>query len=169
MPEQSISIKEFMNYESYNPKISSFKQLHIPTIIYGCALQVGLVVEEHHTYNYIIDDMDAYPYGQEAVLAADRDLILKNNFAYPIIMVLAYESQNNSHRLTCKIYHVESLEYTYIKSIIERHDEYYNVKVYRVYANDSGGVLSRTLLEEHTYPVPFEIIRKEDEIIEPID
>ena len=119
--------------------------------------------------SYITDEMKPYPYGQEAVLSADKDLVIKNDFAYPVILVLSYENDNNANRLTCKIYYVESLEYTYIKSVIERHDEIYNVKVYRVYANDTGGVLSRKLLEELTYPVPSEILIKEQEIIEQID
>lgn len=154
MPGQSISIKDFMMYDVYNPKIDSFKSLHVPTIIYGCALQVGLNVDEHHVPYYITDDMIFYPLGQEAILAADRDLVITNNFDYPVILALNFEDDDFTYRLTCKIYTVEHLEYTYPKSVIEEHDEMYEVKVYRVYANDTGGVLSRTLLEQHEYPVP---------------
>ena len=169
MPGQSLSIKEYINYGNYTPMTYRFKQLHVPSVIYGCVLQVGLTIEEHHAASYITDEMKPYPYGQEAVLSADKDLVIKNDFAYPVILVLSYENDNNANRLTCKIYYVESSEYTYIKSVIERHDEIYNVKIYRVYANDTGGVLSRKLLEELTYPVPSEILIKEQEIIEQID
>ncbi len=169
MPGQSLSIKEYINYDNYAPLTYRFKQMHVPTIIYGCALQVGMTIEEHHTADYIADEMKNYPYGQEAVLSADKDLVIKNDFSYPVIMVLAYENENGAQRFTCKIYYVESLDYTYIKSVIERHDTLYTVNVYRVYANDTGGVLSRTLLEEATYPVPQEILNKEQEIIEQFD
>lgn len=154
MPGQSLSVKDFMLYDVYSPKIDSFKSLHVPSIIYGCALQAGLQIDEHHVPYYITDDMQFYPLGQEAILAADRDLVITNNFSYPVIIALSYEDANFTYRLTCKIYTVEWLEYTYPKSVIEEHDGMYIVKVYRVYANDTGGVLSRTLLEEHEYPVP---------------
>ena len=169
MPGQSLSIKEYINYDSYMPLTYRFKQLHVPTIIYGCAMQVGLTAEEHHTADYIADEMKNYPYGQEAVLSADKDLILKNDFSYPVIMVLAYENDNGAQRLTCKIYYVESLEYTYVKSYIEEHDTFYNVKVYRIYTNDANEVLKSTMLLETTYPIPQEILNKEQEIIEEIN
>jgi len=168
MPGQSLSIKDFMLYDAYEPQIDSFKSLHVPSIIYGCALQVGLTIDEHHVPYYITDDMGFYPLGQEAILAADRDLVITNNFSYPIIVALSYEDDNFCYRLTCKIYTVESLEYTYAKSLIEEHDGMYQVKVYRVYANDTGGVLSRTLLEEHEYPIPPKANDIEEEIVEQI-
>ena len=84
-------------------------------------------------------------------------------------MVLAYENDNGAQRLTCKIYYVESLEYTYVKSYIEEHDTFYNVKVYRIYTNDANEVLKSTMLLETTYPIPQEILNKEQEIIEEIN
>lgn len=166
MPNQSMSVKEFINYNDYSSNKYNIKHLHIPSIIYGCALQVGMSADEHNVSSYITDEMDIYPYGQEAVIDNDKDLVLRNNFANPVIIDLEYNNTNSTNRLICKIYTVESLEYTYIKSVIEEHDNMYFVKVYRVYANDTGGVLSRTLLEEHTYPIPPKIDEEEEEIIE---
>ncbi|MBN2878022.1 MAG: VanW family protein [Clostridia bacterium] len=154
MPGQSISIKEFIHFDEYNSIVNSIKKIHISSVIYGCALQLGLEVTEHHTSTYINSDMAIYPYGQEAVLDSGKDLVITNNFDHPVIFALSYSDLNGTNQLVCKIYNSEPINYTYVKSVIEQHDLVYNVKVYRVYANDTGGVLSRTLLDEYDYPVP---------------
>jgi len=153
MPGQSISIKEFINYDEYNSIVNSIKKIHIPSVIYGCALQLGLEITEHYTSTYINSDMSIYPYGQEAVLDNGKDLVITNNFDHPVIFALSYNDSDGTNQLVCKIYNSEPVHYTYVKSVIEQHDQIYNVKVYRVYANDTGGVLSRTLLDEYDYPV----------------
>ena len=163
MPGQGISIKSLINYDEYKPLISSFKTLHIPSIIYGCALQAGLEISEHHHAPRINKENEIYPYGQEAILDNDKDLIITNMYSYPVIIDLVHDNSNNSHKIICRIYSAEQLYYTYIKSVIEQHDNTYYVKVYRVYANDTGGVLSRTLLEEVIYPVPLRLINQDTE------
>ncbi len=166
VPGQSVSIKEFIHYNEYNPDIHSIKQIHIPSVIYGCALHLGLTADKHKTSDYITEDMDYYAYGQEATLTETDDLILTNNFSYPVIIDLKYDNTGYSSKLVCKIYYVQSLEYTYIRSVIEKQDSMYYVKVYRIYANDTGGVLSRTLLDEHYYPIPVKKPEVSEENIE---
>ncbi|MEX1377354.1 MAG: hypothetical protein AB1Z23_07735 [Eubacteriales bacterium] len=154
MPGQSISIKALINYDTYNPIRASFKTVHIPSIIYSCSLQSGLEIAEHHNSPRITKESEIYPYGQEAILDDEKDLVITNMFSHPVIIDLYHDNSNNSHKIVCRIYSAEKMEYTYIKSVIEQHDTTYYVKVYRVYANDTGGVLSRTLLAEQIYPVP---------------
>lgn len=165
-PNQSISIKEYINYDSFHPSIYSVKQIHIPSIIYACAMQVGLIASEHNVSQHITNETKLYSYGQEAIIDKNKDLILTNTFDSPVIIDLIYDNTIEPQQLVCKIYSADSLEFTYLKSVIEEHAETYIVKVYRVYANDTGGVLSRQLLEQHTYPIPPKEDPEEEEIIE---
>ncbi|MGI5878235.1 MAG: VanW family protein [Christensenellales bacterium] len=113
---------------------------HLPTVLYGAALHAELTVLERHG-----DDTLRLPVapGLEAVTDADRDLVLRNDTRWPMVLwVRADEGE-----LVADIYRMpyEHCAYVRVIGVIEGAGK---PRVYRLFCGENGRELGREPVEQ---------------------
>lgn len=149
----SLSIKEYLDYNKYAGLETNVVSLYIPSAIYVASVKAELDIIKRSTGSYIPESM--YQPGQEAVLSHNQDLIIKNNKNYPMILVIEFNRKAEPFKLSCKVYSPIHDKFIYVRSYATHYDDRTEVNVFRVYANDTGGIIGRELIDTIQYlPTP---------------
>ncbi len=147
---ESLSIKSYLGYESWDTTmLDEGVTIHIPSLLYECAARAELTILEHHSG--VLMKGDQYSPGQEAIVADDMDLEIRNDMTYPVILNLSYEEGKPVSRLMCEVYRTPMEFNTHLKSVITYSGDDQVVEVYRVYTSEKGGDRGRELVDEVVY------------------
>ena len=149
-PNEELSMKAWMGYDAWTSLIlDEGVTTHMPSLLYECAARAELSILEHHSGASMASDQ--YSPGQEAVIDGSKDLVIKNEMTYPVVIYMGYEAGKPVSRLICEIYR-PSMEFkTHLKSVITYSGGNQVVQIYRIYTSEKGGHRGKELVDEVVY------------------
>lgn len=150
-PGQTLSVRDLIEYNAnfaYDVNYN-LAALHIASTAFNCAVQAGLAIPEHSG----TDTMPRMLYapGTEAVVNADKDLVIENMLNTPVVLGISGGWQDNLYKVTCSIFRSPMHYSALLKSFCDTAGEGAYAQVFRVWVNPDGTEAGRELIDEIRY------------------